>query len=690
MKEPSILDYLKSWLDADKRIRLREYLALSEKMVRYPEKKKKSKAGLRIRWQVIFGCLLALGAQFLLEPRQRRVPVAIALYAAAGICLWLGYRKKELDEFVPKDAEDQNSFSGEIRLVYFALSMLFLAAAFLLFRDNTFTLINVWLWVSSIFFFILAVWERPTRSPAKRSDQHAKPVFLVLILLVLGISAFYRFYRLGQVPGEMFSDHAEKLLDIMDVLAGKTSIYFTRNTGREALQFYLTAAVIRLFHTGISFLSLKIGTACAGLAALPFIYLLGKQLGNKWVGLTAMLMAGVAYWPNVISRVALRFAFYPLFAAPVLYFLLRGLQNRNRNDLLVSGLLLGLGLHGYSPARILPIYVVLVFILYELHQSRSKKWVNDIWILGLMAFAAFIVFLPLFRYFLENPGLVSYRALSRMTSTEQTIDGSVFLIFLNNLWKSLVMFFYDNGQIWVHSIPHRPALDLVTAAFYFAGTVFEVKKYTRYRRWEDLALLAAVPVLMLPSILSLAFPNENPSLNRSGGAIVPVFLLAAIGFYQCARGIFSKKENTLARSLVAVFLMLVMSLALFQNYDLVFNQYHGQFIANAWNTSEIGQVIAKFAANGNSFDDAYVVPYPHWVDTRLVGINAGVPWKDYALWPEDFESMLGNPGNKLIILKPEDTENLENIRLIAPVGREEIFHSKTAGKDFIIYSITQD
>ena len=71
-----------------------------------------------------------------------------------------------------------------------------------------------------------------------------------------------------------------------------------------------------------------------------------------------------------------------------------------------------------------------------------------------------------------------------------------------------------------------------------------------------------------------------------------------------------------------------------RNYDLVFNQYNKEFMAGAWNTSEIGAVIQNFIAEGNPYENAHVVPYPYWVDTRLVGINAGVPWKDYALWPK--------------------------------------------------------
>ena len=38
----------------------------------------------------------------------------------------------------------------------------------------------------------------------------------------------------------------EKLLDVNDVLHGQFSIFFPRNTGREAFQFYLIAATVKL------------------------------------------------------------------------------------------------------------------------------------------------------------------------------------------------------------------------------------------------------------------------------------------------------------------------------------------------------------------------------------------------------------------------------------------------------------
>ena len=68
-----------------------------------------------------------------------------------------------------------------------------------------------------------------------------------------------------------------------------------------------------------------------------------------------------------------------------------------------------------------------------------------------------------------------------------------------------------NGNIWVVSPTLRPAVDTVSAAFFLIGVALLLVRYIRRRHWLDLFLLLAIPLLMLPSILSLAFPAENPA-----------------------------------------------------------------------------------------------------------------------------------------------------------------------------------
>ena len=107
------------------------------------------------------------------------------------------------------------------------------------------------------------------------------------LITLAGLIFFFRFYRTAEVPPEPFSDQAEKILDVYDVSQGQTHIFFTRNTGREGFQMYWTLLVAKVFGTGLSYFSLKLGTAILGFLTLPFMYLLGKEIGGKRVWITA-------------------------------------------------------------------------------------------------------------------------------------------------------------------------------------------------------------------------------------------------------------------------------------------------------------------------------------------------------------------------------------------------------------------
>src|SRR5690606_14845091 len=116
-------------------------------------------------------------------------------------------------------------------------------------------------------------------------------------------------------------------------------------------------------------------------------------------------------------------------------------------------------------------------------------------------------------------------------------------IFLYNLYKGLMMFNWDDGEIWVNSVMHRPALDVITATLFLLGVVFVIVRYIRQKDWRDLLLLVSIPVLIMPSVLSLAYPGENPALNRASGASVPVILIAALALEGFVTSFGSEKKR---------------------------------------------------------------------------------------------------------------------------------------------------
>jgi hypothetical protein len=646
-------------------------------------------------WRSLMALGIALVAQISLLPRPNRawMPGIILYLCAAGWLAWSSSKKEWVPADLPEAEDHPEDYRVRSRWLYISVPLALVA--FLTLGGNRFTTINVTLWVLAIIFTTLALWqgELPFRGWWRGLKAHLHlpwkfsiSAWSLLIIAALVLVVFFRTYRITQVPPEMVSDHAEKLLDVWDVLHGQTSIFFPRNTGREAIQMYLTAGIIQLFRTGYSFLSLKIGTILAGLLTLPYLYLLGKQLGNRRVGLFAMLLAGIGYWPNVISRVGLRFPLYPLFVAPTLYYLIRGLRTTNRNDFILAGLALGIGLHGYTPIRILPVVVLVAIGLYLLHPQARGKRMQVVSGLLVLVLVSLIVFLPLLRFALEYPTLFDFRALSRLGTTERSLPGPATLILIKNLWNALTMYFWSDGNIWVHSVTDSPALDIVSAALYFLGLVLLLIRYLRHRTWQDLFLLFSIPLLMLPSILSLAFPDENPALNRAAGAYIPVFLVVAIALDGLLSAMEKLNPSRSGSTLAWGIALILIFFAAVGNYDLVFNQYQRAYELSSWNTSEMGKVIHDFGDMYGGTSNAYVVPYPYWVDTRLVGMIAGDPTRDFAIPPDQISETLNFPQPKMFLVNPEDQTDLNLLHQLFPQGTISNFESKV-GKNFYIYMV---
>lgn len=713
-KEPSVLDYiiakLKFW-ESNKAIDewLKSPPAAQEGETKFgplPDVAVDSPTSVRptpehegvsgiLRFLPLLALALALLAQVSLEPgADRSWGVGLFLYIAAVGLVVYSNRAGSLFLAAPNTDVDR-PFRPVVRYRFLLLAAIFAVGSIAAFRVNRFNMFNLLLWAASILSIIYSFLQTEYfRELPRKIRSLFKPDWKVhlsawggLLLLAGLIAIFFRTYQLVGIPGEMVSDHAEKLYDVRDLLSGETLTFFPRNTGREFFQFYLTAWIIRTFHTGITFLSLKIGTVSLGLLTLPFIYLIGKEIGSRRLGLIALAFAGIAYWPNLISRIALRFTLYPFFYAPALYFLLRGLRTKRTNNFIWAGLFMGLGLHGYSPYRMVPLAVIAMILIYVLHNRSNDARFNAFYGLTIAGITTFIVVIPLFVYFLSNPDMVLYRSLTRVSDLERALPGNPVSIFLSNNLRALTMFAWDNGEVWVISVVGRPILDIVSAALFHIGVGLVLFRYIRKRYWHDLFILVSIPILLLPSTLSIAFPSENPSLNRTAAALVPVFLLVGYGL----DGVFSSLGTFLNRTrsqwAVLSLGLILFALSALQNYDLVFHQYAEVYRASSWNTTELGQVVKDFTDLVGTPDTAWLVAYPHWVDSRLVMINAGYPYRDNALFPEHFNDTLPETRPKLFLLNIQDEANLQTLTELYPKGWVQRYQSQVETKDFWIYLV---
>jgi 4-amino-4-deoxy-L-arabinose transferase-like glycosyltransferase len=704
MTEPTVLDYVKSifkdwhsftsflraWADRADTMQLVESSPVDESPSLNVERSTfNTQPATAFPWRSLLALLLALAAQRSFEPTgdppTQNAMIGVPLYIAAlALTVWAFLRREWIP--APLPASQTNADPLAVRGIALLLAILWGGLAFLLLSNNTFTIWNVSAWIISIFLFFRAFWIKESTSLGQRiADKLSRlriTPWTALVVTVFALAVFFRFHHLGDVPHEMTSDHAEKLMDVFDITEGKYSIYLPRNTGREPLYIYLSALLTPFF--GISFLDIKVAAVIGGLLMLPYLYLLGKELGSARIGLLAVAFAAIAYWPGVIERFALRISFYPLFVAPTLYYLIRGLRRQRRNDFILAGAALGLGLNGYMPFRIMPFAVVIIVLIYILHVRDAQARKQSLLWLGLLALTSFMFFIPLARYAIENPDIFGYRALTRVSSLETPLPGPAWQIFLGNLWNAAKEFNWYNGNIWVHSIPERPALDVVGGALFLLGFFLVLFRYLRSRHWADLVLLLAIPLTQMPSILSLAFPVENPSLNRTAGAIVPVFLLVGIALDGLMTALGSgKRRNVIAWSLAGVLFIL----SFVQNYNLIFRQYNSQYEYNAWNTSEMGAVMKDAVQRGVPVDNVWIVPYPFWVDTRLPPIWAGVPGRDIAIFRENLPATLDSAGPKVFMVSQGDLETLTLLQSLYPLGQLQPYESAIDVHNFWIFNV---
>jgi len=751
-KEPSVLDYLKSVLSFGRKPRIEipetkievseshPVETLAESLV--PEATGDQTAAPEARpepqavpstvgrqpsspfpWLSLACLTLALIAQRAFEPPDPAATTGIALYVLAlAFLLWAILRGEW--QLAPLAESSTARDPLTLRWPLFLVAVLLMVPAFILLggiqitpdlalpsrlatlfnlQDNLFTSVNLVIWVAGVCLLVRSFWLSDNTRPSiwqsvrkflSRPEWQIHVSRWTILVIVLSIVViFFRVYHIQQTPSEPFSDHAEKLLDVYDVTQGQTHIFFPRNTGREAIQFYWTVLMNWIFGTGLSFLTLKIDTIGFGLLTLPYVYLLGREIGGSRVGLLAFFLAGVGYWPNLISRIGLRFPLYPLFAAPTLYYLIRGLRTRNRNDFILSGIFLGIGFHGYTPFRVMPIVVMAAIALYILHeQSKGARDNAALWLV-IVGMISFYIFIPLLRYGLANPQIFSLRTLSRLSSTEQPLPGPWYQIFASNIWNALRMFNWNDGQVWVNSIPNRPALDIVTGAIFLIGAVLVFARYLQKRHWLDLFLLVSIPLLQLSSTLSLAFPGENPELNRTGGSLIPAFILVALAIDGLMTAFGSGRgRKVLAWGLTAI--LLFWSAA--QSFDLVFHQFDQEFRESAWNTSDMGQIITEFGSVYGETDTVWIVPFPYWVDTRLPGVWAGIPNRDFAMFPDHLADTVPVKGTKLFMVKADlvntgsnDQKSLDLLKQLYPQGTLSLHQSPIQGHDFWIYFVPQ-
>ncbi|MBZ0300769.1 MAG: glycosyltransferase family 39 protein [Anaerolineae bacterium] len=635
-------------------------------------------------------------------------------------------------------ASQEKAWTGvHPRRVLAGLTGLFLSLiAWRFTANNQFTFIGFWSWMVSIILWVIALapdrdgplrWVRGMWIRVRHIHWRSGTVLALAAIMLLGVA--FRLSDLQNVPPEMTSDHVEKILDSYHVLQGQYNVFFANNGGREPAQMYAMALFAQLPGLGFNHVTLKLLSAVEGLIAILLLYWMGREvvgeenrrLGNL-VGLTLAALVAASYWHTMLSRLGLRIILTTLVTAALLVFLARAMRHNRRADFIKAGLVLGFGLYTYQAVRMLPVVIVVGVVMAFLFRARGlRAHGRTILNLIVLVLIAFVVFVPMFGYWLQYPDDFWRRTQGRLlgddiiqTTDEQgnTVERHATLverwdafqqnlpILTNNIRTALLMFNWKGDVAWINGAPNEPTMDSFSGALLIVGLAAWLARMLRRRDVFDWLVPLALVIMLMPSALSIAYPVENPSHTRTSGALPEAYLIAALPLALLAQSLVELvpgRRGVIAATGLAVVVVLG---SYTQNTRTYFVGHDEAYLDSSFPYSEAGRVLRGFAESDGSYGNAFMVGFPHWWDHRALGIDSGRPdWpngivsmdnlRDFLLtaYQKTDEFRLDPDKDLLFFLAAEDEDTLARLELQFPNGRVTLRQSYQVDDQYGLYRV---
>lgn len=481
----------------------------------------------------------------------------------------------------------------------------------------------------------------------RRIDWRGNRWIIVTFALIMILGINFRFARLDTVPREMTSDHVEKIQDAYRVANGDYKIFFPNNGGREPVQMYLLSMLSSLPGLGFDFYTLKFLAVVESALTLPLLFWMGMEIPggvrprfNKVVALLLMALVASSYWHVIVSRQGLRIPLTPAVTALLLIYLVRAMRCNRRSDYVKAALVLGFGLYTYQAARMLPALIVIGIILAIWIRPISwRQRMQYLVHLAILAFVSLMVFLPMLHFWLDFPNSFWMRTSTRLLGDHlayATVDDATEAfranapVLMHNIRKALLMYNWKGDIGWFNGASEHPVMDTLTGAFLILGAAAWLSRMIKSRDPVIWFMPVVILVMLMPTALSLAHPEANPSNSRALGTAPVIYLFAALPVAMMAVRLKCLIKGSKGLIVAIIFGVGVVLIANQHNSETYFNRYANDYLGPSFPHSEAGRIVRGFATSDGAIGNVWSLGFPYWWDYRALGIEAGYP-----LWPND-------------------------------------------------------
>ena len=217
----------------------------------------------------------------------------------------------------------------------------------------------------------------------------------VLVLIIL-LAAFLRFYQLGRNPPSLDWDEASLGYNAYSILKTGADEYGNRwpisfrsfGDFKPPLYIYLTVPSVAIF--GLNEFSVRFPSAVAGLLTVLMTYFLVKELsGRSLLALLSSFFLAISPWHLQFSRVAFEANVALLFFVAGTWLFLKGLKDGL--FFLFSFFFFLASLYTYhSPRLVVPLFLLGLLIYFRKELLKELKWLVFSIIFGLLLLFPFV------------------------------------------------------------------------------------------------------------------------------------------------------------------------------------------------------------------------------------------------------------------------------------------------------------
>jgi hypothetical protein len=206
-----------------------------------------------------------------------------------------------------------------------------------------------------------------------------------IIIGILVLAAFLRLYNLSHVPPSPSLDEVSIGYNAYSILKTGADEYGTKfpillrayDDFRPALYVYLVIPFVWLL--GLTVAAVRLPSVVLSLVTIWVTYKIGQLVGKKYLsfpllGEIAAMFLAISPWHIYISRLGHEANIGLTLVTLAVYFFLSAVTDRNKRNLLLSGLTFGLSVHGYQSEKIItPVLLVLGGLLFRKELWKQKR-----------------------------------------------------------------------------------------------------------------------------------------------------------------------------------------------------------------------------------------------------------------------------------------------------------------------------